>query len=94
MCSLFSNQDDTFDEYCPYVISKNNTIYTVRSKITSLIIGERRSKIGLAGRKRTYHLPAQSKMKIGDYVELRYQLIPYNSYIQAWIVEIQKITQF
>jgi hypothetical protein len=72
-------------------ISTDDVVFCVRSKVKSVTIGDRRSKIELDGRFRIFWFLGQTRIQAGDNVELYYQLIPVKSYKQAWVTKVKKI---
>ena len=70
---------------------KEEFIHTVRSKITNISKGKRRMNFEIEGRSRCYWFIGDTPLCIGDYVEIRYQLVLVNEYKQAWIRDISKL---
>jgi hypothetical protein len=72
---------------------KDDHIHTVRSKITKISKGSRRTKFEVEGRKRCYWFIGNTDLKVGDYVEIRYQLVLVGQYRQAWILDITELKE-
>jgi hypothetical protein len=70
---------------------KDEFIHTVRSKLTNISKGRRRTKFEVEGRHRCYWFIGDTPLCVGDYVEIRYQLVLFNGYKQAWILDISKL---
>lgn len=72
-------------------INSESTIHTVRSKITNISKNSRRTKFEIEGRNRSFWFVGETTLSIGDYVEIRYQLVTVKEYRHAWIVDISKL---
>lgn len=72
-------------------INDEAKIHTVRSKITNISKNSRRTKFEIEGRNRSFWFVGDTTLSIGDYVEIRYQLVTVKEYRHAWIVDITKL---
>lgn len=90
---LFIEDEDDKPKFTKPDINTDNIIFVVRSKVTSMTNGEERSNIEIYGRYRKFWFIGQTRVKVGDYVEVHYQLIPAKTYKQAWVTRIIKIVQ-
>jgi hypothetical protein len=74
-------------------IGKDETVYIVRSKITLINTGEKRTKIEIEGRYRKFWFIGTTNLECGNYVELHYRLFLINNHHkQVWITKIRKLT--
>lgn len=77
----------------------DDIVFRVRSYITTLNIGNERSKLQLEGRHRKFWFIGKTRVKVGDDVEVYYVLLrdKYNNnyeeraYKIAWITKIVKL---
>lgn len=90
---LFDDDDNNryYKQHKIEPLITDNVTFKVRSQIIELTITEKKSKIKIKGRHRNFWFIGKTRTKVGDFVEIHYQIIGNRNYTSAWISKIIKI---